>query len=85
MWAIKILLEKHKELSIRLLAIKTKSQWRTIEKALETMKSLDVVKERDGENSVRILPINKMREGGFEPPKALSHKMTYILFSYFLL
>jgi len=50
----KKLLEKHKELSIRQLALKTKSQWRTIEKALETMKSLDVVKERRGNETERV-------------------------------
>ena len=38
------LLEKEDELSIRQLSIKTKSQWRTIKKALDTMKSLGVVK-----------------------------------------
>ncbi|OGN61237.1 MAG: hypothetical protein A3F40_04100 [Chlamydiae bacterium RIFCSPHIGHO2_12_FULL_27_8] len=51
---IKKILEKHKELSIRQLSIKTKSQWRTIEKALETMKSLNVVKERKGNETERI-------------------------------
>ena len=51
---IKKLLEKDKELSIRQISIKTKSQWRTIEKALETMKSLGVVKERKGEETERV-------------------------------
>lgn len=51
---IKKLLEQHRELSIRQLALKTKSQWRTIEKALETMKSLNVVKERKGNETERV-------------------------------
>jgi len=51
---IKKLLEKNKELSVRQLAIKTKSQWRTIDKALETMKSLGVVKERKGNETERV-------------------------------
>lgn len=51
---IKKILEKEKELSIRQIALKTKSQWRTIEKALETMKSLGVVKERKGDDTERV-------------------------------
>ncbi len=51
---IKELLEKHKELSIRQIALKTKSQWRTIEKALGTMKSLNVVNERKGNKTERV-------------------------------
>ena len=51
---VKKLLEKHQELSIRQLALRSKSQWRTIEKALETMKSLNVVKERKGNETKRI-------------------------------
>ena len=51
---IKKLLEKNKELSIRQLALKTKSQWRTIEKALKTMKNLNVVKERKSNKTERI-------------------------------
>jgi Fic family protein len=43
---VKKLLEKDGELSIRQISIKTGSQWRTIEKALETMLSLEIVKER---------------------------------------
>ena len=43
---IKTVLEKKGELSIRQLALKTKSQWHTTEKALELMKSMNVVKER---------------------------------------
>ena len=54
MQEIKKLLEKNKELSIRQIALKTKSQWRTIDKALETMKSLDVVKERKGNETERV-------------------------------
>lgn len=51
---IKKLLEKNKELSIRQLAIRTKAQWGTVEKALEGMKSLDVVKERKGDETDRV-------------------------------
>lgn len=51
---IKKLLEKEKELSIRQLSLKTKSQWRTIEKALETMKVLNVVKERKSDKTDRV-------------------------------
>jgi predicted RNA binding protein with dsRBD fold (UPF0201 family) len=51
---VKNILEKEKELSIRQLSIKTKSQWRTIEKALETMKSLDAVKERLNNETERV-------------------------------
>ena len=54
MQEIKKLLEKNKELSIRQIALKTKSQWRTIDKALETMKSLNVVKERKGNETERV-------------------------------
>jgi hypothetical protein len=43
---VKRLLEKEKELSIRQIAQKTKSQWRTIHKALDLMKNLKIVKER---------------------------------------
>ena len=43
---IKALLENEKELSIRQIAIKTKCQWRTAEKALELMKTLGVAEER---------------------------------------
>jgi DNA-binding transcriptional regulator YhcF (GntR family) len=43
---VKKLLEKEGEMSVRQMSIKTGSQWRTINKALETMKSLGVVKER---------------------------------------
>ena len=51
---IKKILDKNKELSIRQIALKTKSQWRTIEKALTTMKSLGIVKERKGAETERV-------------------------------
>ena len=51
---IKSLLEKEGELSIRQLSLKTRSQWRTIEKALVTMKSLDAVKERKNDETERV-------------------------------
>jgi predicted transcriptional regulator len=43
---IKALLEREDELSIRQISIKMKAQWRTIEKALNTMLKLRIVKER---------------------------------------
>jgi len=51
---IKSLLEKEDELSIRQLSIKIKSQWRTIKKALDTMKSLGIVKERFNDETKRV-------------------------------
>lgn len=50
---IKSLLEKEEELSIRQLSIKTKSQWRTIKKALDTIKSLGIAKERLNDETER--------------------------------
>ncbi len=43
---VKKILEREGEMSVRQMSIKTGSQWRTINKALETMKSLGIVKER---------------------------------------
>lgn len=51
---VKKLLEKEGELSIRQISLKTKSQWRTIEKALDTMKLLSVVNERKGTETKRV-------------------------------
>jgi predicted transcriptional regulator len=51
---IKKLLEKDGELSIRQISIKTGSQWRTIEKALDTMLNLGIVKERKNDKTERI-------------------------------
>ena len=51
---VKTILEKEKELSIRQLSIKTKSQWRTIEKALEFMKKQGMVKERKNDQTERV-------------------------------
>jgi DNA-binding transcriptional regulator YhcF (GntR family) len=50
---VKKLLQKEKELSIRQISIKTGSQWRTIAKALELMKSLGIVKERFNDKTDR--------------------------------
>ena len=50
---IKNLLEKEKELSIRQISQKTKSQWRTIHKALDLMKKLKIVKERINDKTKR--------------------------------
>lgn len=51
---IKSILEKNKELSIRQISLKTKSQWRTIEKALNTMRNLGVVNERVNKSEGRV-------------------------------
>ena len=50
---IKKLLQTEKELSVRRISTKIKSQWRTINKALELMKSLNIVKERPNEKTNR--------------------------------
>jgi DNA-binding transcriptional regulator YhcF (GntR family) len=47
------ILKKEKELSIRQLSLKVGSQWITIEKALNSMKKLNVVKERLGDDNNR--------------------------------
>ena len=47
------ILKKEKELSIRQLSLQVKSQWITVEKALISMKSLGLVKERLGDNNKR--------------------------------
>jgi DNA-binding transcriptional regulator YhcF (GntR family) len=59
---VKKLLSKYEELSIRQLALKTKSQWRTIEKALETMKALKVVKERKGDETERVERLFRLKD-----------------------
>ncbi|MEK6951748.1 MAG: hypothetical protein AABX29_01920 [Nanoarchaeota archaeon] len=51
---VKSLLEEEDELSIRQISLKTKSQWRTIKKALDTMKTLGVIKERKGTETKRV-------------------------------
>jgi len=47
------ILKKEKETSIRQLSVKIGSQWITIEKALNSMKKLEVVKERSGDENKR--------------------------------
>lgn len=47
------LLKKQNGLSIRQISLKLNSQWRTIAKALETMKSLGVVQERKNQKTKR--------------------------------
>ena len=47
------LLKKEKELSIRQLSLKIGSQWITIEKALDSMKFFDLIKERDSKENNR--------------------------------
>lgn len=51
---IKKILVKEGELSIKQIADKTGSQWRTIEKALSLLKSLEVVKERPNKETERV-------------------------------
>ena len=51
---IQALLRKEDELSIRQISIKLKAQWRTIEKALETMANLGLVKERLNKETERV-------------------------------
>ena len=51
---IQALLKIEGELSIRQISIKLKAQWRTIEKALETMASLGLVKERSNKETKRV-------------------------------
>jgi predicted transcriptional regulator len=51
---IKKILTAEKELSIKQIADKTGSQWRTIEKALSLLKSLDIVKERPNKETERV-------------------------------
>jgi predicted transcriptional regulator len=53
MEVIFVLLKREKEMSIRQLSIHVGSQWITIEKALNSMKNLDLVKEKLDSNSDR--------------------------------
>lgn len=50
---IKRLLEKEGELSTRQIALKTKTQWRTTKKALDTLKNLGIIKERQNTTTER--------------------------------
>lgn len=47
------LLQKEKELSVNQIAFKIRSQWRTVEKALEVLKKLGVVLEKSNTKSKR--------------------------------
>ena len=58
---IKTLLEKEGELSIRQISIKNKSQWRTVNKALDTMESLGIVKERKNSDTKRVERLFSLR------------------------
>jgi DNA-binding transcriptional ArsR family regulator len=51
---IQSLLKKEKELSIRQISIELRSQWRTIEKALDTLSKLGIVKERRNDQTERV-------------------------------
>jgi hypothetical protein len=55
------ILKKEKECSIRQLSVKTGSQWITIEKALGSMKKLNVVKERFGDENKRKIRLFTLR------------------------
>lgn len=62
MEAIYMLLQQHKEISIRQLSIRINSQWLTVEKALNSMKFLKVVKERksnEDNRKTRLFSLNK--------------------------
>ena len=50
---IKSILQKESTLSVRQISIKTHSQWRTINKALKTMKVLGIVKETQNKETQR--------------------------------
>jgi len=59
---IKTLLEKENELSVRQISLRLKSQWRTIDKAIDTMKLLGYVKERmnkDTKRTERLISLKK--------------------------
>ena len=62
---IKKLLEKERELSIRQISIKIGSQWRTIEKALETMLNLEIVKERKNNEIERVERLFSLKRRSF--------------------
>ncbi len=47
------ILKKEKEMSIRQLSMETGSQWITVEKALNSMKLLGLVKEQPGKENKR--------------------------------
>ena len=51
---IKDILAKNNELSIKQIADKTGSQWRTVEKSLGLLKSLSIVKERPNKKTKRV-------------------------------
>ena len=59
---VKTLLEKESELSVRQISLRLKSQWRTIDKAIDTMKLLGYVKERmnkDTKRTERLISLKK--------------------------
>ena len=59
---IKTLLEKGDELSVRQISLRLKSQWRTINKTIGTMKLLGYVKERmnkDTKRTERLISLKK--------------------------
>jgi len=58
---IKKILEKEKELSTRQISIKTHSQWRTVDKALQTMIHLDLIKKRANKNTKRVETIYSIK------------------------
>lgn len=58
------ILKQDEEMSIRQLSIKVGSQWITIEKALESMKRLNVAKERFGDESNRKIRLFSLKNRG---------------------
>ena len=51
---VKKVLDRKKELSIKGIAKEIKSQWRTVEKALSTMKEVGLVKERESKHKTGV-------------------------------
>ncbi len=51
---VRDILKKNNELSIRQMAERTGSQWRTVEKVLVLLKGLDIVKERKNKDTERV-------------------------------
>lgn len=54
--------ERQSGLSIRQIVLKTKSQWRTVEKALETLKKLEVVVEEKNAYTDRVERLFSLKE-----------------------
>ena len=59
---IKKLLSKEKELSVKKISEKIKSQWETTIKALEFMKKQNIVKEKQGKKTYKIERIFSLKK-----------------------